>query len=88
MTELIKIGNSQGIRIPKPIIEQAKLSNKQLEFKIVDDGLLITPVKQPREDWEHKVEEALTQYDSQTPLSQEDQDWLDTPISTDDDLEW
>jgi antitoxin MazE len=88
MTELIKIGNSQGIRIPKPIIEQAKLSNKKLEFKIIDDGLLITPIKQPREGWKNTVEEALAQYDSQSLISQEDKEWLETPISTDDDLEW
>lgn len=88
MTELIRIGNSQGVRIPKPIIEQAKLSNKQLEFKIVDDGLLICPVKQPREGWKNSVEEALTQYDSQSSLCQEGKEWLDAPVSTDDELEW
>ena len=88
MTELIRIGNSQGIRIPKPLIEQADLSNKQLELKIVKNGLLICPVKLPREGWKNTVEEALAQYDSQSLLSQEDKEWLDTPISTDDDLEW
>lgn len=88
MAELIRIGNSQGIRIPKPIIEQAKLSNKQLKFKIVDDGILICPVKQTREGWENKVEEALAQYDSQSSLYLEDKEWLDVPVSSDDDLEW
>ncbi len=33
MTTLIKIGNSQGVRIPKAIIEQAHLIDKNLEFK-------------------------------------------------------
>ena len=41
MTTLIRIGNSQGVRIPKAIIEQAQLENKELVFKISDDGLLM-----------------------------------------------
>jgi antitoxin MazE len=41
MTTLIRIGNSQGVRIPKAIIEQTQLEDKELVFKISDDGLLI-----------------------------------------------
>jgi len=85
MTELIKIGNSQGVRIPKPLIEQAQLSDKQLVFKIVDDGLLISPVKQARAGWESSVKEAVANYQLN---KQEDQQWLDLPLSTDDDLQW
>ena len=51
MTTLIRIGNSQGVRIPKAIIEQAQLSDKDLELKVVDEGLLIQSVKKPRQDW-------------------------------------
>ena len=47
MATLVRIGNSQGVRIPKAIIEQAQLENKELEFKIIDDGLLIHPIKNP-----------------------------------------
>ena len=41
MTTLTRIGNSQGIRIPKAIIELAQLENKDLSFKVTDEGLLI-----------------------------------------------
>ncbi len=41
MTTLIRVGNSQGVRIPKALIEQAHLNNKELVFQVVDDGLLI-----------------------------------------------
>jgi len=88
VTELIKIGNSHGIRIPKPLIEQAELKNKQLELKIVKNGLLIRPVKLARTGWENSVREALAEYDSQHKLSNEEQDWLDTPNELDEDLEW
>ena len=56
MSTLITIGNSQGIRIPKPIIKQAHLADKELEFVVVQDGLLIKPIKNPsRETWEENI---------------------------------
>ena len=51
MAKIIQIGNSQGIRIPKPIIELANLGDKELEFVVMDSGLLITPEKKVRVDW-------------------------------------
>lgn len=52
MTILIKIGNSQGVRIPKAIIKQAHLENSPLEFEVTAQGLLLKPVpKKPREGW-------------------------------------
>ncbi|MEA2111469.1 MAG: AbrB/MazE/SpoVT family DNA-binding domain-containing protein, partial [Campylobacterota bacterium] len=44
MTTLTKIGNSQGIRIPKPLIQQAHLENASLELEVLENGLLIKPV--------------------------------------------
>ncbi|MDC0198016.1 AbrB/MazE/SpoVT family DNA-binding domain-containing protein [Candidatus Thioglobus sp.] len=52
MAKIIQIGNSQGIRIPKPIIALAKLDDKELEFVVMDSGLLITPEKEVRVGWE------------------------------------
>ena len=40
-TELIRIGNSRGIRIPKPIIEQCGLGDT-VELRVEDDGLIIS----------------------------------------------
>ena len=58
MAQIIKIGNSQGIRIPKPIISLANLDNKELDFVILDSGLLITSQKKARSGWErHHNEE-------------------------------
>ena len=51
MAQIIKIGNSQGIRIPKPIISLANLDNKELDFVVLDSGLLITSQKKPRSGW-------------------------------------
>ena len=57
MAKIIKIGNSQGIRIPKPIVELANLENIELDFVVLDSGLLITPDKNPRIGWENKTKQ-------------------------------
>ena len=60
MSMLIKIGNSQGIRIPKPIIKQAKLEGTEIEFEVTEKGLLLKPIhKRPREDWKENIHEIL-----------------------------
>ncbi len=84
MTTLIRIGNSQGVRIPKAIIEQAHLSDKELEFKILDEGLLIQPLKAPRQDWKKQFEK-IQSYDI---LDHVDKDWLDAPLNEDEEWEW
>jgi antitoxin MazE len=84
MTMLIRIGNSQGIRIPKAIIEQARLEDKQLEFKVIDEGLLIQPVKTPREGWQEQFDKHHFQQES----SEADQEWLDAPLVDEEDWVW
>jgi len=58
MAQIIKIGNSQGIRIPKPIVSISNLENKELEFIVLNEGLLITPEKKSRAGWQIDNEKA------------------------------
>lgn len=63
MSTLIAIGNSQGIRIPKPIIKQAHLENRELELVIVEGGLLIKPLEeQHRESWVSDIEQVYASH--------------------------
>ncbi len=55
MAQIIRIGNSQGIRIPKPIIELTNLAGQELEFTVLNEGLLITPEKKTRAGWRLKT---------------------------------
>ena len=55
MAKIIQIGNSQGIRIPKPLIALANLEGKELEYVVMDSGLLITPEKKVRVGWENDI---------------------------------
>ena len=57
MAKIIKIGNSQGIRIPKPIIALANLENIELDFVVLDSGLLITPDKKARVGWKNNIKQ-------------------------------
>ena len=77
MAQLIQIGNSKGIRIPKALIEQADLENKQLELKIVKDGLLIKIQPNPRQGWQEAITKALEQ--NQTLA---DNDWLEADLDS------
>lgn len=54
MANLIKIGNSQGIRIPQALIKQANLQDREFEIHVVDNGLLITPIKKHRQGWKEQ----------------------------------
>ncbi|MBP8251509.1 MAG: hypothetical protein KAX40_04035 [Herpetosiphon sp.] len=49
-TKLIKIGNSQGIRIPKIMLEQLSLTD-MLELQFHDDHLVIRSCTKPRQHW-------------------------------------
>ncbi len=61
MTTLTKIGNSQGIRIPKPLIQQAHLENVSLELEVLENGLLIKPINNTgRDSWKENIEKVLS----------------------------
>jgi antitoxin MazE len=49
--ELVRIGNSRGIRIPKPILEECGFED-EVELQIDEGRLVIAPVRQPRMGWE------------------------------------
>lgn len=49
-TELVRIGNSRGVRIPKPLIEQCGLGDT-VELRVENDCLVISPERRPRQGW-------------------------------------
>jgi antitoxin MazE len=48
--ELTRIGNSRGIRIPKPMIEQCGLGDV-VEMRVTPGGLVIAPHRAARQGW-------------------------------------
>jgi len=49
-TNVIRIGNSRGIRIPKALLEQCHLRDK-VELEVKDDHLVVRPIAKPRSGW-------------------------------------
>jgi antitoxin MazE len=49
-TTLISIGNSRGIRIPKPFIEQCGLT-EDIQMDVRDHVILIRSPRPPRSGW-------------------------------------
>jgi antitoxin MazE len=50
-TRIVKIGNSQGIRIPKLLLERSNLA-EEVELEAQDNRIIIRSTKQPRQNWE------------------------------------
>jgi antitoxin MazE len=50
-TRIVAIGNSQGIRLPKPLLEESGLSGV-VEVTVEDSSLVIRPVSKAREGWD------------------------------------
>jgi len=48
---VVRIGNSKGIRIPKPLLDQCHITGT-VDLKIEGQRIVLTPVKsQPRQGW-------------------------------------
>ena len=54
-TRLVKIGNSQGIRIPKALLEQVGL-NGDVQVEAENDRLILRPAPRRRQGWEEQFE--------------------------------
>ena len=48
--KIIRIGNSKGIRLPKPLIEQVGLAG-EVNLEIRDGELVISPSERLRDGW-------------------------------------
>jgi len=61
---IIKIGNSQGIRIPKVLLEQTRLG-EEVELEVEDHQIVIRPAAYPRQGWEEAFQSMAEQKDDQ-----------------------
>ena len=89
-TNIVQIGNSRGVRIPKAFLEQLKFE-ESVEFEILPEGLLLRPVFSsdesdvPRAGWDEMFRMALAEEGDD---AEEFADW-DTPgLSGFDEEEW
>jgi len=66
-TELVRIGNSRGVRIPKPLIEQCGLRDR-VELRVENNRLVISPERQPRQGWDEALRAAGPAIDDEVML--------------------
>jgi antitoxin MazE len=69
-TNIVQIGNSKGIRLPKAVLEQCEL-NDQVELAVVDGAVVIKPIKSARENWDAAFQEMAANDDDALILGDE-----------------
>lgn len=78
-TKLVPIGNSRGVRIPKPLLEQAGLED-DVELRVVEGGIMVRGVGVRRAGWAEAAENVRERGEDGL---------LDEPVATDfDESEW
>lgn len=55
-TQVINIGNSKGIRIPKNILKKYNIQDK-INLILEKDFIVIKPIEEPRKGWEEAFKE-------------------------------
>jgi len=70
-TQIVKIGNSRGVCLPKLLIEQMGFNN-EVEIVVQQGQLVLRPITRPRRDWEEQFR-AMAKYG--------DDNLLDEPVS-------
>ena len=79
-TRIVRIGNSQGIRIPKLLLEQSGLAD-EVELEVRSDEIVIRAASRARAGWDEAF---------QSMASQGDDVLLDSELAPNewDELEW
>lgn len=54
--QIINIGNSKGIRIPKTILKKYNIQDK-INLILEEDFIVIKPIEEPRKGWEEAFKE-------------------------------
>jgi antitoxin MazE len=78
-TQVVKIGNSRGIRIPKLMIDQVGLGS-EVEIAVQKGQLVIRPVNSPRNGWDEKFEAMAKEgndqlFDAPVPTKWDSTEW-------------
>ena len=80
-TRIVKIGNSQGIRIPRLLLEQTNLG-EQVELELQPDQIVVRPAYQTRHNWEDEFKAMFELGDDKlldgsivVPTAWEEEEW-------------
>ena len=78
---IIKIGNSKGLRLPKPILEQTGIE-EDVEIEVEGNKIVIRPIESAREGWDaafkamrRNGDDTLVLGDSDISHSWDEEEW-------------
>ena len=80
-TRIIKIGNSQGVRIPKLLLDQTGLSD-EVELELQQNQIVIRAMHRSRQDWADEFrrmaeqgDDTLLDSDVLAPTTWDQEEW-------------
>ena len=80
-TRIVRIGNSRGIRVPKSVLEQARLPD-EVELHARPGRLVVVGAKRPRDGWaaaaskmRERGDDELIDTPPPTKFDQEEWEW-------------
>jgi antitoxin MazE len=78
-TRVIRIGNSQGIRIPKLLLDQLNLG-EEVELEVQENQLVVRSASSIRQGWQEQFRTMAEQgddrlLDNDSSLTSWDEDW-------------
>jgi antitoxin MazE len=78
---IVKIGNSQGIRIPKLLLDQTDLG-EEVELELRGDQIVVRPAYRTRHNWENQFKAMAEQGDDKLldgdvviPTAWDEEEW-------------
>ena len=79
--QIIRIGNSQGIRIPKPFLQQSGIA-KDVDIEVQGKQIVLRSIGHPREGWEESFRQMASKGDDRLldenllkPTSWDEAEW-------------
>jgi antitoxin MazE len=60
--QIVRIGNSQGIRIPKPFLQQSGIA-KEVDIEVQGNKIVLRSLRRPREGWEESFRQMASKGD-------------------------
>jgi antitoxin MazE len=74
-TRIVRIGNSQGVRLPKPLIEEAGLP-VDVDVRARNGTIIISPAARPRAGWREAAQRNADRLLSPpTPTRFDEEEW-------------
>lgn len=78
-SQIIQIGNSQGVRLPKVLLEQSRIAG-DVDLELHADGILIRNAQKPRATWDEQFKAMAENDDDElldghSPTAFQEKEW-------------